>query len=33
MPEDVARAVMYALGQPPHVDVNEVLLRPTVQEF
>ncbi len=33
VPEDVARAVMYALGQPPHVDVNEVLLRPTVQEF
>ncbi|HSJ74466.1 MAG TPA: SDR family oxidoreductase [Miltoncostaeaceae bacterium] len=33
VPEDVARAVMFALGQPPHVDVNEILLRPTVQEF
>lgn len=31
--DDVARAVMYALSQPPHVDVNEVLLRPISQEF
>jgi NADP-dependent 3-hydroxy acid dehydrogenase YdfG len=30
-PEDIARAVMYALGQPPHVDVNEILIRPTAQ--
>ncbi|HET9545762.1 MAG TPA: SDR family oxidoreductase [Gaiellaceae bacterium] len=30
-PEDVARAVLYAVGQPPHVDVNEVLVRPTAQ--
>jgi NADP-dependent 3-hydroxy acid dehydrogenase YdfG len=28
---DVARAVMFALTQPPHVDVNEILLRPTAQ--
>jgi len=33
VPEDVARAAMYALGQPPRVDVNEILVRPTVQEF
>ncbi len=26
--EDVARAVMYAVSQPPHVDVNEVMIRP-----
>ena len=30
--EDVARAVMFAVAQPPHVDVNEILLRPTAQE-
>ena len=29
--EDIARAVMYALAQPPHVDVNEILIRPTAQ--
>jgi NADP-dependent 3-hydroxy acid dehydrogenase YdfG len=29
--EDVARAVMYAVSQPPHVDVNEILVRPTDQ--
>jgi NADP-dependent 3-hydroxy acid dehydrogenase YdfG len=30
--DDVARAVMYAVSQPPHVDVNEILVRPTAQE-
>src|SRR4051794_8558927 len=30
--DDIARAVMFAIGQPAHVDVNEVLVRPTVQE-
>jgi NADP-dependent 3-hydroxy acid dehydrogenase YdfG len=30
-PDDIARAVMYAVGQPPHVDVNEILVRPTAQ--
>jgi NADP-dependent 3-hydroxy acid dehydrogenase YdfG len=29
---DVARAVMYAVSQPPHVNVNEILMRPTAQE-
>jgi NADP-dependent 3-hydroxy acid dehydrogenase YdfG len=31
-PEDVARVVMFAVGQSPHVDINEILLRPTAQE-
>jgi NADP-dependent 3-hydroxy acid dehydrogenase YdfG len=30
--DDIARAVMFAVGQPPHVDVNEILVRPTAQE-
>jgi NADP-dependent 3-hydroxy acid dehydrogenase YdfG len=30
--EDVARAVMYAVSQPPSVDVNEILIRATAQE-
>jgi NADP-dependent 3-hydroxy acid dehydrogenase YdfG len=30
--DDVARAVMFAVAQPPHVDVNEILVRPTAQE-
>ncbi len=29
--EDIARGVMYAVSQPPHVDVNEILIRPTAQ--
>lgn len=30
-PEDIARAVLYALSQPAHVDVNEILVRPVNQ--
>ncbi|HYP47487.1 MAG TPA: SDR family oxidoreductase [Thermoleophilaceae bacterium] len=30
--DDIARAVMFALTQPPHVDVNEVLVRPIRQQ-
>ena len=29
--EDIARGVIYAISQPPHVDVNEILVRPTAQ--
>ena len=29
--DDIARAVMFALTQPPHVDVNEILVRPIRQ--
>ncbi len=30
--DDIARAVMYAVSQPPHVDVNEMLVRPVAQD-
>jgi NADP-dependent 3-hydroxy acid dehydrogenase YdfG len=30
-PDHIARVVMFTLQQPPHVDVNEVLVRPTAQ--
>jgi len=30
-PDDIARAVMFAVSQPPHVDLNEILIRPTAQ--
>jgi NADP-dependent 3-hydroxy acid dehydrogenase YdfG len=29
--EDIARAIVYATAQPEHVDVNEILIRPTGQ--
>ncbi len=29
--DDVARTVMFAISQPPHVDINEILVRPTAQ--
>jgi len=31
-PADIARAVLYLVTQPPHVAVNEVLVRPTDQQ-
>jgi NADP-dependent 3-hydroxy acid dehydrogenase YdfG len=30
--EDIARAIRYVVSQPPHVAINEVLVRPTDQE-
>jgi NADP-dependent 3-hydroxy acid dehydrogenase YdfG len=30
--DDVARAIRYVVSQPPHVAINEVLVRPTDQE-
>jgi NADP-dependent 3-hydroxy acid dehydrogenase YdfG len=29
--EDIARAIVYVLTEPPHVDVNEILVRPIRQ--
>ena len=30
--EDIANAILYAVESPPHVNVNEILIRPTAQE-
>jgi NADP-dependent 3-hydroxy acid dehydrogenase YdfG len=30
-PDDIGRAVIFAVEQPAHVDVNEILIRPTAQ--
>ncbi|ESW82959.1 MULTISPECIES: SDR family NAD(P)-dependent oxidoreductase [unclassified Mesorhizobium] len=30
--EDIAAAILYAVGQPAHVNVNEIVIRPTDQE-
>ncbi len=30
-PEDIARAITYAVTQPAHVNVNEILIRPSGQ--
>ncbi len=29
----IARAIAYAIEQPADVDINEIVIRPTVQEF
>jgi NADP-dependent 3-hydroxy acid dehydrogenase YdfG len=29
--EDIANAILYVVSQPPHVSLNEVLVRPTAQ--
>lgn len=30
--DDIARGIIYAVSQPPHVNVNELLIRPTDQQ-
>jgi NADP-dependent 3-hydroxy acid dehydrogenase YdfG len=32
-PEDVAAAVLFAAGQPPHVSIPELTIKPTVQTY
>jgi NADP-dependent 3-hydroxy acid dehydrogenase YdfG len=32
-PDSFARAVAYAMSQPDDIDINEILFRPTVQEY
>jgi NADP+-dependent farnesol dehydrogenase len=32
-PKDIADAVIYLLGTPPHVQVCELLIRPMNEEF
>ena len=29
--QDMANGILYAVSQPPHVSINEVLIRPTRQ--
>ena len=31
-PQDIANAIIYAVDAPNHVNVNEILIRPTTQE-
>ena len=30
--EDIANAILYAIQAPSHINVNEILIRPTTQE-
>ena len=30
--DDIANAIMFAVESPPHVNVNEIMVRPTQQE-
>lgn len=31
--ESIAQAIAYAIGQPADVEINELVIRPTAQEF
>jgi NADP-dependent 3-hydroxy acid dehydrogenase YdfG len=32
-PEDIARTIVFVASQPAHVHVNDVMIRPTRQEY
>lgn len=32
-PDAIARAIAFAIGQPADIDINEIIIRPTVQDF
>jgi NADP-dependent 3-hydroxy acid dehydrogenase YdfG len=32
VPEDVARTILFALDQPPHVTITQLVVMPTKQE-
>lgn len=32
-PDDIARAISFVVSQPPHVHVNELVIRPTGQDY
>ena len=31
--DSIARAIAYAIEQPPEVEVDEIVIRPTAQDF
>jgi NADP-dependent 3-hydroxy acid dehydrogenase YdfG len=33
VPEDVAEAILFVLSQPPHVNVNDLMIRPVGQDY
>ena len=32
-PEDVARAIVFMVSQPPHVHINDLMIRPVGQDY
>ncbi len=33
VPQDVAEAIVFAVTRPPHVHANEIVIRPTGQDY
>ena len=32
-PEDIARTIAFVVSQPPHVHINDLVIRPTRQDY